>query len=200
MRISVTDIDQFHWFLNHEDMPLEDLLSRLRREGEETEAMRAGSALHHALEFSTAGNHSVLQANGYTFHMEIDGELDMPEFREIKAEKVYNVNGIPVELVGMVDALHGTRVDDHKTTKRFDAERFFDGYQWRFYLDMFRANQFRWNVFEMREDKKHERTYIVHGFHQPSQWRYPGLEADCQRELSRFVDFVCEHMPEKVAA
>lgn len=197
LRVSVSDVDQLRYYLANEEMELDDLLARLRREGEETEPMRAGSALHKALENATEGEYDKLCADGYTFDLAIDGELDLPPLRELKAEKTYHVAGVNVTLVGKVDTIDGKRVDDHKTTSRFDVEKFYDSYQWRFYLDMFNADLFRWNVFVMRPDSKKAGHYIVSEFHQPTQHRYPALERDCQIELKQFVIFAQRYLPER---
>lgn len=197
MRASVTDLDQFLYWKQSEDMPIEELIGRLRKLTPPSPEMYAGIALHSALETATDGRFTHLEVNGLRFIFEIEGELQLPEFREVKAEKVQIVRGIPVTLVGKVDALHGRRVDDHKTTSRLDFERYFAGYQWRYYLDIFDADRFRWNVFEIREDSKEPDTYIVHGFHQAEQARYPGMADDCAALLDEFVQFAQIHLPER---
>ena len=52
LRISVTDIDQWRYWQESEDMDLSELLKRLRRQGDATEAMAVGTALHRALELA----------------------------------------------------------------------------------------------------------------------------------------------------
>jgi len=197
MRVSVTDLDAFRSWRYSEDGSLDELLARLRREEPPTEQMLAGSALHAALEHAEAGEVTTLDRDGFTFHIEADVSLALPELREIKAEKVYVVDGLPVVVVGKVDTLYGNTVDDHKTTSHFDAERFLDTYQWRFYLDIFDADRFRWNVFEMAEGAE-PRTYRVFGFHQLDQYRYVGMHEDCMDLLREFVAFARTHMPELI--
>ena len=78
------------------------------------------------------------------------------------------------------------------TTAHFDAERYFSGYQWRFYLDIFRAKTFRWNVFEMKEEGW--MTYRVTGLHVLEQFHYPELEQDCRALAHKLRDFAQQHL------
>lgn len=195
MRISVSDVDSFRYWRDSEDGDLSELLSRLRREAPATEAMVAGKALHKALELSPSGDFTELKSEGYLFTIETDCELSLPDIRELKATKEYAIDNLIVTLVGMVDAVHGKRVDDHKTTSRFDAERFLDSFQWRAYLDIFNADHFRWNVFEMTQVAAKE--YRVFGFHRLEQYRYPTMLEDIERDLTEFVRFARVHLPER---
>jgi hypothetical protein len=71
-------------------------------------------------------------------------------------------------------------VEDHKTTGRFDPERYLSGYQWRLYLDIFGADLFRWNVFEIKATDD-PLTWDVFAQHTLEQYRYPAMSADCAR-------------------
>ena len=198
LRISATDIDSLRYYKDQEGQELSDLLARLRRIEGPTAAMLAGTALHKALEVSVPGEIGSLHANGYTFDIGFDAELDIPATREIKGEKHYLINNFEVTLVGKVDAVHGLRVDDHKYTSKYDVERFLNSYQWRIYLDMFGAEEFRWNVFEGREiEPKH---HVIKHLHPLTMYRYPGLEDDVRREIGAFVEFARQHLPEKFRA
>ena len=198
LRVSASDIDAFRYFLADDEAELADLLAQLRRETPPTEAMQAGTALHAALETCQHGEHGELSANGYTFEFKADGEIDLPEIREIKATREYEIDGCEVTLVGKVDAIHGRRVDDHKFTSRYDAERFLGSYQWRIYLDVFGADEFRWNVFEGRQDTADPQRYVIYNVHQLTMHRYPNMDADIRRALAKFVDFARRHLPERL--
>ena len=39
--------------------------------------------------------------------------------------------------------IDGLRIEDHKTTSRFEPDWYLPGYQWRLYLDIFGASRFR---------------------------------------------------------
>lgn len=195
LRISATDIDALRRYRSDEDASLSDLLGQLRRENEPSEAMRAGTALHAALERLGPGDYATLEADGYTFDMP-EGEIALPAIREVKATRDYLVDQCRVTLVGKVDAIHGRRIEDHKFTARYDAERFLGSFQWRIYLEVFGADEFRWNVFEGR--KIGQKHYSIHTLHPLGTHRYPGISEDVDQELRRFVEFARAHLPEKI--
>lgn len=201
LRVSATDIDAYRRFLNPPipDMEIElaDLLAQLRREEPPTESMLAGTALHAALERAQDGEFEALAIDGYTFHFDADLDLELPSIREIKGTRDYEIDGCLVTLVGKVDAIHGRRIEDHKFTSRYDAERFLGSYQWRIYLEVFGADEFRWNVFEGKEVEP--KVYRIYGFHQLGAHRYPGMDEDVVREVGAFLDFARVHLPERVS-
>lgn len=197
MRISVTDVDSFRYYQRSEDMTLDDILRRLRHEEPATPAMEAGRAFHRFLETHDGGEVDHCEVDGFRFHFELDAEISLPPVREIKAEFPVVVDGVPVTLVGKVDAIHGKRVDDHKLTSRFDAERYADAFQWRAYLHIFGADAFRYNVFTGSETKH---GWVIRAYDELPLYRYPGLERDVMRMLREFVDFAREHMPERKEA
>ncbi len=187
MRARVSGIEAFRYWQGAEDQTPADLVERLTS-FEATPQMLAGTAFHKALEEAKPGSYDTLYANGYAFHMP-DAELVLPDIRELRAFANYG----PLRVGGCVDCLHGKRIDDHKTTGRFDAERYLAGYQWRYYLDLFDADVFRWNVFEIREIKP-----LVYEVADPQileTYRYPGLHDDCARLAAEFYEFATQHMP-----
>lgn len=197
LRVSATDIDAFRrWRDDEEDASnLADLIAQLRRLMPSTEAMEAGTALHKALETAEPGDHKGFEADGFTFSFETDAEIDLPPIREMKATREYRVADCIVTLVGKVDALHGRRIDDHKFTAKFDADRYLESYQWRIYLEVFGADEFRWNVFEAKESAP--KNYLIRNVHTLTMHRYPGIGADVEREVREFVSFARDHLPER---
>lgn len=193
IRVSVTDLDAYRYLRSNDDADFEAFLAQMRREGEATEAMKAGRAFHEALEVAANGDHGTLQADGYTFEIGPDVTLAVPKIREIKATKLYQIGDTLVTLVGKVDAVSGRTIYDHKLTGRFDPERFLAGYQWRAYLDMFEADRFVWNVFEGRADR--EGIYRINHVHEVPASRYPGMASDLVREIAGFVDMAETHLP-----
>ena len=198
LRVSATDIDAFRRYQAEDDVELADLLSQLRREEPPTESMLAGTALHSALEHAEPGEHGRFMADGYAFTFEAEGEIDLPSIREMKATRDYAIGDCLLTLVGKVDAIHGRRVDDHKYTSQYDAERYLGSYQWRIYLEVFGADEFRWNIFEGREDGP--KSYVIRAIHKLTMHRYPGMADDIERELYRFVAFARFHLPERFNA
>lgn len=199
IRISVSDVDQYRYYRASEDMELDALLRRLRREEPPTPAMAMGTAFHSILEDATDGDEfEEVERDGFRFVFAMDATVELPPIREVKGEMHLTVDGIPVTLVGKVDGLDGQRVWDHKLAGRFDAEKYAEDMQWRMYLMMFSAWRFTYYVFTRYEQP--DGTILVKDLHSFDFYRYPGMEDDIMRELREYVAFVREHLPEKVAA
>ncbi len=181
--VSVTNLDTFRWWQGEEGLDLDWLLARLRGE-EETEAMRVGKAFHAALEEADGGEIESLITSDYRFDFNCDCELPVSHIREASVEADYG--GLLVR--GRVDALDGKTVTDFKVTERFDPDRFFEGYQWRYYLDMTGCDKFIWRVFVIREFGG-PGSYEVYQTHTLSQNRYPGLREDCAKLAREYLRF-----------
>lgn len=194
MIFRVSEAESFRQWLGNEEADLEALLSRLRGETEPSQAMLAGTAFHALLECASVGDEITdAEQGGFRFVVEVDADIALAPIREVRANKLYSPG---ITISGQLDVLDGHRIEDHKTTGRFDPDRYLDGYQWRYYLDIFGADVFRWNVFEMREIEP--KVYLIHQFHRLEQHRYPGLHADCQRLAEDLHGFAAEHMPERL--
>lgn len=193
MRWRVSNVEAFRKWEADEEADLEPFVDELLHGFEPSPAMLAGTAFHKALEDAPTGlTVSTLEALGHTFTFRGDFEVRLPVIRELRASKTYMVDGQPIVISGQVDALEGLRIEDHKTTSRFDPDRFMSGYQWRLYLDIFGATAFRWNVFELTELDA-PGFYEVRDQHTLEQYRYPAMADDCQALVARFARFVREH-------
>ncbi len=197
-----SEVDEFMRWQHDDSYELDALLARLRGEREPSEQMRAGTALHKALEDLTdySRDYETLSALGYTFNMIADVELQPAPIREVRASATYPLNkdgSATITITGRVDAIDGLRVDDHKSTARYEPEHYLDGWQWRFYLDIFGADLFRWNIFEiaMTDDPF---VWDVRAAHRLEQRRYPELHADCARVAQELAEFAAKHMPERL--
>lgn len=186
MRARVSNLESFRRWREDEDKSVADFLASLS--APPSPAMEAGTAFHKALELAKPGDYDNLYASGYTFQMP-DCTLVLPEIRELRGFANYG----PLQVTGCVDILVGKRIEDHKTTARFNAERYIEGYQWRFYLDLFGADVFRWNVFEIREIKPY--VFEVADPQALEQHRYPGLHRDCERLAAQFYDVMSQVAP-----
>lgn len=195
----VSNVESFRQWRDDEESDLDALLARLRGESQPSEVMLAGTAFHKAMEMAATGSElNALHSDGYTFHFVGDFEIALPAIREVRASKTYIVDGKPITISGQLDAIEGKRVDDHKTTGRFDPERYLQGYQWRLYLEIFGADQFRWNVFEIAATED-PFEWDVRSHHTLEQFRYPGMTADCERLIVDFARFVRAYLPERFA-
>lgn len=192
MLARVSSLETFRrWRLDESASPAQ-LVERLTN-FEPTEAMQAGTALHAALEVAQSGDFATLEANGYTFIMP-DADIAIPSVREVRASGEYG----PLTVTGKFDALHGNRIEDHKTTGSFRPDGYMEGCQWRFYLDIFGCDIFRWNVFEVRADRGEPKTYHVKPPHFLEQCRYPGMHDDCMSLAHEFHEFAERFMPDYV--
>lgn len=195
IRLSVTDLDSYLYWLDSEDMDLSELLDRLRGQAEPTPQMRAGSAFHKLLEEANAGELSRSEIDGFEFHFGIDQEMALPAIRELKGERQFLTPSGPVTLVGKVDGLTGISVRDYKLTERFDVERYADSYQWRSYLTMFSAQVFIYDVFVCRYD---EHRVVIYDYHQLQLHAYPSMAADVHQKVCGLAEIVAKHVPEKI--
>ena len=186
-----SDVD---WLIN-------DILS-----DQPSEAMLKGTAFHKFLEHAQAGESEQAQVDGYSFIFAGDFNIYLPRMREWRKGKDYG--GIIVS--GQVDAIEGKCIYDHKTTERFDAERYLDGWQWRYYLDLFEADRFVWNVWEMKhlgetdysgEDEPgttmgSSQAYEVRALHELTAYRYPAMGDDCRDLALEYRAFALRYMPQ----
>lgn len=187
MLARVSSIESFRRWREDEDQTVDDLI-RFITTDEPTPAMAAGTAFHAALETARPGDHEKLEAQGYTFLLS-GGAVHLPVVRELR---VFGQFG-PLRVTGQCDALDGRVVIDHKTTSRFDAERYLTGCQWKFYLELFGADVFQWNVFEIREVG--EKTFVVDEPQVLRAYRYPAMRDYCERLASDYFDFASQWMP-----
>lgn len=192
MLARVSEIETFRRWREDPDASHDDLVHRLTN-FQPTEAMQAGTAFHKALELADLGDYNVFEQDGYTFFLP-DCELELPMVRELRCYLRYG----PLNVTGQVDALYGLRVVDHKTTANFSADGYLEGCQWRFYLDIFGRDIFRWNVFEITPDRKIPKTYYVEPPHILEQRRYPGMHADCEALALDFYEFAKMYLPERI--
>jgi hypothetical protein len=198
--LTVTDLDAFRRYREEEEMTLEELLRRLRREEGPSDVMRAGSALHSVLEKPDEVTESMIavERDGHRFIFAGDCNVAILPYRELYGKKTYRVDGQEIELRGKADAFSGLVVEDHKfTTSQFDAERYFSKYQWRAYLSLFGADTFNYNVFVshfLGTDDNGVMEWEVREYHRLTLYRYPRLEADICRELGHYAEFAQRHL------
>jgi hypothetical protein len=191
--VSVSNLDYFRSWLDDEEADLDVLLRRLRGEEPQSEVMKAGEALHTALENGQIMETAELSADGYRFYVQCEATIELPEIYEHKIEKLYGGLNVRGRVDGLTRLGSISRITDYKTTKFFDPDNYLEGYQWRFYLDMTGCDWFFWKIFVLKEfgdqlDGTH--TYEITQFHELSQHRYEGMEADCQRLAAQYLQFV----------
>ena len=182
---SVSNIDLLRIWKQDEDLDLGWILNKIQVR-EETDAMRAGTAFHKAIEDAPEGDYRTLQALGHTFTIWGDYDLALPKIKEVGLNKMYS--GMLVK--GRVDALGARVVHELKTTSQFDPDRYLDRLQHKFYMDMTGADRHDWHIFVIRQTGSDmERAYDVYQYHYLTQCRYPGLHEDCMKAAEEYREF-----------
>lgn len=198
IRVSVSKLDLYASWKQREDQDLSDLV-RMLTDDKPTEAMLRGRAFARAVERAEVGESAYLVQDGYTFAFTGDFTIEHWPRREESREKDYG--GIVV--TSRCDRVLGKLIVDDKTTESFDAERYMQKWQWRFYLDIFGADSFLWNVWEVREIANDApvdhpgygtRAINVWNLHRLHQHRYPAMEADCMELAHEYRDFAARHL------
>lgn len=187
----VTQLESFRsWRLN-KDQDINNFIEYLN--GQEKHRMRVGTAFHEMLESLTVeGGNDVnsYTVGDFTFNFACDCCISAPQFAEVRAEKQYG----PLLVTGKADAVHGNTVTDYKSTSSFNALNYLDGVQWRFYLDLFGADEFVWNVFVIKPQDKEELVFDVVDFHILKASRYPALNDDCTTLALDYYETMHEHI------
>lgn len=206
MNSTISKIDLWRMWRENDDLDFGWLITQFRKEEKPTEEMRAGLALHHALETAREQETEFLMADGYRFEFLKDFSLELLPSREVEVTKDYG----ELTLHGRVDSIDGLIVTDYKTTRQFNPERLLEGYLWRYYLDMTGADIFRWKVFVLQpagendspypdeeledfQQQKASHLYIVTEIHDLEQRRYPSLAEDCAQLAADYLAFMKRH-------
>jgi len=196
-KFSVTDVDSLHWYHILEDMTVDDMIKRLKREGETNIKMLIGTAFHSILENPPSDDISIAENDGFVFNINCDAEIILPQIREIRASKTYNVNGIECFVTGGVDGISGNVVYDHKLSFNPNPEYYFDSYQWRAYLDIYNADIFTYYIYHAKEIKDLKEIDIV-DISKLSMYRYPEMENNLIEKFGELVDFIKNYVPELI--
>lgn len=196
IRMSVTDLDQYLYYKSQENMGVDEIVGRFRREFEPTRPLLTGIAFHKFLEHAEIGEYYNARVDDIDFVFTTDEELSLPPVKELKGEVVLHINGVEVTLVGKVDGLEGRTVFDHKTGKQLKIEMFCHSRQWRCYLWMFDCIKFTYNMFTIKDDED-SGLVLVNSFDQFSFYRYEGMEQDIRNAITEFLEFARVHLPER---
>ncbi len=198
MRVSVTDVDGFEYFLNAETLSVEDIVRRTLRLDPPTYQMSGGKAFHALLEHAQDGDvFDEVESEGEDFEFALNATIALPPVRELKAEYPMSVDGVDITLVGKVDTFNGWRVDDHKLASKCDVERYQGSFQWRAYLLMFGAEVFRYNVFT--GSKLQSGVWRVRHFDAFQFTAYPRMQDDVYRSVARYLEFYQTHIESAAA-
>lgn len=206
IRMSSTTIEQFRRWKHTEYDDFEKeleaearLLATIDKQPfEPTIQMMRGTAFDKIIEnppmYYDGGKYTFLFANGLLVEF-LEADINfavkkqLPGIWQQKYTKLYDIDGLMIEVVGVADMLYGNLVIDNKTTwSGFDYDNYAASAQWRFYLEIFEADQFRYNVFEFRADRND--VIQLRDYHCFHFQKYAGLERDNLSLVAEFVRYL----------
>lgn len=227
LRISSTMVEKYRAFRDEDTffgnivVTEEKLLDSIISPTKQIKATQ-GTAFHEVLEkphecyersIHQTGELGFMSSTGIFFPFDCISEKCLPEIDykypfEVKAEKLYLVNGEIIKIVAKADQLEGKIINEHKSTwgeiyltntehgkektsgESFDIDRYFKSIQWRLYNDVFNAMATRYKVFEFAIDKtdNFQIKYIdKHIFEMPT---YESMQDDIKEILQEFAFYI----------
>lgn len=190
----VTDLDSMIWYRKIESMTIDEMRGRLLRTEPPNERMKMGTAFHSILE-DPPEIIETIEKDGYIFKIECDAEIILPQIREIRASKVYLINGVLVTLTGGTDGITGNKISDHKLTFKENPETYFESYQWRAYLDIYNADRFDYIIYTAKQNGN---EITIKNISTLPMYRYPRMENDLRQGIRDLLEFAKEHVPELI--
>lgn len=183
--VSVTTIEAYR-LMTAEVISEESLVDQINRAPPSPEAMeriRVGKEVADLLElglthFIAANPNPAIDPVEFERMFEPEDRQGLPEFW---------VGG---ELLGRwvaakVDLILGKEIREFKTTGQFDADKYIDSVQWRFYLLLGNLDRCTFRVFERANDRESARVKPKSS-HTLTMTRYPGMHGDCVAMLQEF--------------
>lgn len=192
--LHVTDLEQWRWYNLMEAKTKEDLVGSLLRTEPPNDKMMMGTAWHSILE-NPPDVIDEVEKDGFVFKVECDGEIFLPQVREIRATKDYVVDDCVVTLTGGCDGITAYEVGDHKLTFRPNPENYLESYQWRAYLDIYDADVFKYFIYHGVQKGK---TVSIKDFSTMKMYRYPNMFEDIMVGVRGLLGFVNDHVPELI--
>jgi hypothetical protein len=194
----------------------ESLMETLTGKFEGNEYTRIGTAFHKIVEcgdisekrdisFSVGTPESVLKIDNFKVvfsQSQINIALAYKQsikgcFHEIRANKVYDINGTKINVSGGADVVLGNQIRDIKTkySPLKSISDYTDSIQWKLYCDIFELPEFYFDVFEFKGYDKEKHGYDVSGLtlvkHDPIHCiEYSEMQKDIHVLLTEFLDFV----------
>lgn len=214
LRIRVTTIEKFRRFLTEASIydTEESLLESLTGKFEGNEYTRIGTAFHKIAEVGDITNLYDFSKPSYSIKIDDflvifnQSQIDMAvsyknefqgSFNEIRAEKVYSINGVEILVSGGADKVFGNQIRDTKTKYSYykGSKDYTDSVQWKLYLDIFELPEFYFDIFEFRGYNKLKNGYDVSGLnlikHDPIHClKYSGMQDDIEILLGQFIDYI----------
>jgi hypothetical protein len=207
LNLRATQLEKFRRFICEasEFETEESLMETLTGKFEGNEYTRIGTAFHKVIEIGTIETSCKLNTSGYNVifnpnHLAIALAYKQSIkgcFHEIRANKVYDINGTKINVSGGADVVLGNQIRDIKTkySPLKSISDYTDSVQWKLYCDIFELPEFYFDVFEFKGYDKEKHGYDVSGLalvkHDPIHCiEYSGMQKDIHVLLTEFLNFV----------
>lgn len=198
-RISTTTLEAFRRY-SADLMDEAELVKQIKGEFIPSQKMKYGVAFHDIIEniHDRFDGNKFIAKNKVEFSYELITEcysflkqqLDFDvASKEIKTTRIISIGNNDVEIVAKADLMYGDIVFENKTRweQLPDYYEYYDSYQWRFYLYVFKSEKAVYNIFTMSEKQKEfellsKDTYTFE--------YYPSLNYDCTSLVSNFLEYI----------
>lgn len=223
-KVSVTTLEQFRRFMSgkYDYMTEESLIESVIGTFEGNTKTRIGTALHSIVENGDEGLQKVPEGTreflyygkpkqepvpkGYVVFVDnfpvffdekqVETIVDYRNehidcFHEIKIRKDYG----EIVLSGMADLIEGVGIRDMKTKfSTPDDDEYIDSLQWKFYCDMFEAEEFRFDLFEVMDYNENRHGYDIRGLELKLRepivlYPYPAMLQDIDNNIKEFISW-----------
>lgn len=211
IRLRVSTLEEYRRLVMTDFGSESELVDRLKRgqwvDGPSNWQMDAGTAWHAVLAdpirhksiaFDKDGKPRSVYVGGSPekdTEYEFDGEAvhaalrhQVPGLREVTGRKVFTVGGTPVQVQGTCDHIRGLFIRDSKAKfSTPEARAYQPSLQWRFYLSIFDAASFTYDLFDFADPK--ERYCRLKDIVSFRLWAYPDLDLECRDWIGRFLSW-----------
>lgn len=202
MRTRCTTLESYRRVIQEEYGSEEELIASVKgKPFEPNMYMRAGTAFHAILadpakyrrsEFDMEGREDEFFESG-EFRFAVDSTCTCIEhvqdgICEVPGSKIFQTQHGPITVNGTCDRINGKIIRDAKCTwSTPDAKSYDRSLQWRLYLQLFEADQFIYDIFAFLEPK--DGFCKLRDIVSFNLFRYPEMEADCERWVRDFVQW-----------
>lgn len=176
------------------------------RNGQQSEPdwrMRCGTAWHKCLEGKETGETGVVLPpryyfDGFAFAMEavIDAQRIIgPGLNEVRNYMRIETALGPVLVTGQCDHIRGLVIQDSKTKcgTKPDVKHYEQSWQWPFYLSLFDAWKFQYNLWQFKEPEQGTSGFVEYkDLYRVSFYRYCGMKEQCYERTRDFVAWANE--------
>lgn len=214
MKVSVSKIEYFRLFIDKceqerlfgsdEFISGEDMINNIKGLSKRSKHGELGIAFHEIIQDphralgeycrhrgAKDADFGFLASNGIVFPyksiVDCYGNIDYKYPFEVPDSKEYQVDGEIITVTCRVDQLKLRSVLDLKAIFRpFDFEKFYNSYQWRFYLDILGADFFWYDVFQFNDNTLELNDNVEPFYFLP----YANMASDIYELIDEFLFFI----------